>query len=269
MASIEFIQKRIAGKQKEIEKLTKKLERIRKAEASGWEENPYYYGEHDLRYTIRDLEAAKEALAKYEADLTSANEKAQSRNVKAILEFLDLWKKRCTEFYGNGLKEYYEEDKLVRQLFRERDKFLYGTPERDAIEEKFTKASAAFYSKRTGYFEDWEDVRNGRKYRGRRKIRDGEYEYLAPYSYERTLPDAMARLKKDLDEEANRKYDFIIERTNAIVGKITDATGLKVGAKQDLNGYIIGERGRAKVNTIGAGGYNIQCFHFRTLIHEA
>lgn len=67
--------------------------------------------------------------------------------------------------------------------------------------------------------------------------------------------------------EADRKYDFIIERTNAIAGKITDATALKVGSKGDLNGYIIGERGRAKVQTIGAGGYNIQCFHFRTLIN--
>ena len=78
----------------------------------------------------------------------------------------------------------------------------------------------------------------------------------------------MDKLSKDLDEEANRKYDFIIERTNAIVGEITDASGLSVGSKQDLNGYIVGKRGVAKVQTIGAGGYNVQCFHFRTLIHE-
>ena len=69
--------------------------------------------------------------------------------------------------------------------------------------------------------------------------------------------------------EADRKYDFIIERTNAIVGKITDAAGLTIGAKDDLNGFIIGDKGTAKVTTIGAGGYNIQCYHFRTLIREA
>ena len=81
------------------------------------------------------------------------------------------------------------------------------------------------------------------------------------------MEEAMNKLEKDLTKEWNRKYDFIIERTNEIVGKITDASNLKVGAKGDLNGYIIGTKGTAKVQTIGAGGYNIQCFHFRTLIN--
>ena len=108
-----------------------------------------------------------------------------------------------------------------------------------------------------------------RTYKTECKVKDGEYECLKPYSDAKNIEFAMAKLNKDLDDEANRKYDFIIERTNAIVGKITDASALKVGAKGDLNGYIKGENGKAKVQTIGAGGYNIQCFHFRTLIHEA
>lgn len=62
MASIDFIQKRIAGKEKEINRLEKKLARIRKAEASGWEDNPYYYSEHDPLWAQRDLEAARQGL---------------------------------------------------------------------------------------------------------------------------------------------------------------------------------------------------------------
>ena len=77
------------------------------------------------------------------------------------------------------------------------------------------------------------------------------------------------KLQKELDQEADAKYDDIIERTNFICGKITDASGLYVGMKGDLDGYIKGERGTAKVQTIGAGGYNVQRFHFRTLVHEA
>ena len=52
------------------------------------------------------------------------------------------------------------------------------------------------------------------------------------------------------------------------VGTITDASALYIGPEGDINGYIVGTEGEAKIQTIGAGGYNIQCFHFRTLIHE-
>ena len=68
-----------------------------------------------------------------------------------------------------------------------------------------------------------------------------------------------------MEAEYNRKYDFIIDRTNAIVGQITDATNLTI-TNGELNGVIVGTRGVAKVTTIGAGGCNIQKFHFRTLV---
>ena len=101
------------------------------------------------------------------------------------------------------------------------------------------------------------------------KVKDGEWEHLKHY-LDRcdTLDDCLKLLNKELEQEKNRKYDFIIERTNKIVGQITDATGLRVGAKADLSGYIFGTRGKAHVETIGAGGHSVQCFHYRTLIKE-
>ena len=269
MASIEFIQKRIAGKEKEIEKLEKRLSRIRKAEATGWVDNPYFYSESDLRWALRDLEAAKDALAKYRNDLTVAEEKANSRNVPAILEFLEKWKARCIRFYGKGLTEYFNEKETLYQMYIGINNATYGSDEYKAKKTAYEEAHDAFNNKAYGYYEEYEYERYGRKYKGQSKVREGEYEFLKPYSDERTLDEAMSKLAKDLNEEANRKYDFIVERTNAIVGEITDASGLTVGSKDDLNGYIIGTRGTAKVQTIGAGGYNIQCFHFRTLINKA
>ena len=268
MASIEYIQKRIDGKEKEIDKLEKKLISIRKAEASGWEDNPYYYSESDLRWALRDLEAARQGLEKYRADLAAAQEKANSRNVPAILKFLELWKKRCTEFYGAGLKAYFDEQQQVRSLYEAYSRLPYGSAEYEEAKACYGAAHDVFWCKCRGYFETYQYERRGRTYTGEQKVREGEYEYLTPYSGERTLKAAMQRLEKDLTEEANRKYDFIIERTNAIVGQITDASMLEVGEKGDLNGFIKGTKGTAKVTTIGAGGYNIQCFHFRTLIHK-
>mgnify|MGYP003300916058 CR=1 FL=1 len=108
MASIEFIQKRITGKEKELDKLNKKLERIQKAKATNWEVNPYYYSEYDLKYTIRDIEEAQKALEGYKAQLTAETEKANSRNVKVILDFLEMWKVLVKDFYKESLPKWIE-----------------------------------------------------------------------------------------------------------------------------------------------------------------
>ena len=106
MATVEFLTKRVEGKKKEIEKLTKKLDRINKAAATGWTVNPYYYHESDLKWTQRDLEQAKDQLTKYEADLKVATEKANSRNITVIIEFLEQWKARVRQFYYAELLRY-------------------------------------------------------------------------------------------------------------------------------------------------------------------
>lgn len=80
--------------------------------------------------------------------------------------------------------------------------------------------------------------------------------------------DAFAYLEKALEAEKKAKIIDLVNRIEKVVGRIVDGDDLHIGPKGDLEGIIIGETGKAKINTIGAGGYNIQCFHFRTLIHE-
>ena len=58
------------------------------------------------------------------------------------------------------------------------------------------------------------------------------------------------------------------KRVSKICGKITNADELLVGTRGDINGIIEGENGKAEVRTIEAGGYNIQCFHFRVLVNK-
>lgn len=255
MASIEFITKRIEGKEKEVAKLEKKLERIRKVEAQNWKDpNPYYYSEYDLKYCLKDLDAAQKALADYRAQLTAETEKANSRDVEAILTFLEYWKARVTEFYVESFPKYIEALTEYHQKNKEHcDWYNNGGRRKDSnwkeIEKEYDEYRQSFKA-RWMFITPYVDRRQNR----------------TTYKYEYVLNTE--KLKKDLNQEADRKYDFIIERTNAIVGQITDASQLRVGNKDDLNGYIIGTKGTAKVQTIGAGGYNIQCFHFRTLIDE-
>ena len=268
MASIEFITKRIEGKRKEIAKLEGKLSRIQKAQASGWKSNnPYYYNESDLKWTLKDLETARVALADYEKQLVTETEKANSRNVAAIIEFLEGWKERATEFYRRGLVEYYETCKVLRDLYAAYSNTRYGTPECAEAEKTYRDAEAAFRCKMNGYYHKEAYEWHGRIHEKSVKDRDGELEYIRPYNNERTLDEAMAKLAKDLKREAEIKYDDIIDRTNRVVGQITDASELRIGSTRgELNGFITGERGKAEVESILAGGYNIQCLHIRTLI---
>jgi len=259
MASIEFIKKRLSGSEDRLTKLEKKMERIRKAEASNWEVNPYYYNEYDIRRTEREINDEKKKIESYRADLASAVEKANSRNVEAIIQFLEGWKARVRAYYMVAMEEEKEMWEKIRAA--------YGT-------EEYKELGEYYNHNRYGEYEEREVPRyNFRRelvgYRKEKvKIADGKWEYAERYIEHHNFDEAVARLDRDLKDEADRKYDFIIERTNAIVGQITDASNLRVGSKGDLNGYVIGTKGAAKVQTIGAGGYNIQCFHFRTLINK-
>ena len=62
-------------------------------------------------------------------------------------------------------------------------------------------------------------------------------------------------------------YIELVEKVTKIVGEITNSDNLHIQAG-DLNGTITGTLGKAKVQTIGAGGWNIQRFHYRTLVHK-
>lgn len=64
----------------------------------------------------------------------------------------------------------------------------------------------------------------------------------------------------------------LINRTIEFTGEITDCSGLSLDNDNQgyliINGLVIGEKGKARVESIGAGGYNIQRYHIRVLVKE-
>ena len=283
MASIEFLTERIEGAKAKIEKkqntIEKKLKLIDKKYAmieKTEDEQERRWIEFDIKYLNQDIERGRkeiaelrESLDKYIAQKNTVLEKAASRNVKAIIDFLENWKRRMFNYYNMGLEPCYKMKDELKALSLNLRNFRYCTPEYEEALKPYNALRDEYEEKVCGIWEEVEYInRWGKPDKKRVQVQEGEWEYLRPYDCQDSYEQATAKLNADLRDEANRKYDFIIERVNAICGKITDASGLSVGAKGDLNGNIIGERGVAHVQTIGAGGYNIQCFHFRTLIHE-
>ena len=282
---IETLKERISKAEQKIESkrntIAKKTAWIAKRKAkdlSNMTENERYWEtceinnlEEDIMRLEREIKEVETSLEGYRTQMTAELEKAASRNVPAIVEFLDRWQKRVFNFYNMGLVPCYELKSEYIRLQNECKKFRYLSDEWETAYAAFEPVRQEYREKISGYYEEQEMISEytGRPYKKSVKVAEGEWEYIHPYECKDTYEEAAEWLRADLKHEANRKYDFIIERVNAICGKITDASGLTIGAKQDLNGYIIGEKGTAHVQTIGAGGYNIQCYHFRTLIHKA
>lgn len=223
--------------------------------------NPNWEKAFDLAYAIENaqdsINSANDALPElrkklegYQSEMSAIIEKENSRDIQIIIDFLEGWKERAKKFYENSvdawvdtLREYYEED----------HKFC------DWLNNHFNERK------------NKELVKKMEEPRLTAKAVHSDYSYLDRYmsgSLHGGYYLNTELLQKDLDNEANEKYDFIIERTNNIVGQITDASDLSIGNKGDLNGIIVGTRGKARVQTIGAGGYNIQVFHYRTLINR-
>lgn len=90
---------------------------------------------------------------------------------------------------------------------------------------------------------------------------------LMPYVRESQLTENGEReLDKVLRREVERKREQFIARVEACVGEITDMSYLTIGEGGNIDGVAEGVNGKCSVRTIGAGGYNIQRFHYRVLV---
>jgi len=98
-------------------------------------------------------------------------------------------------------------------------------------------------------------------------------DFVHKYSY--NAYESMYTTDEQIHENNLRDSKLIIldlyNRVKAITGEITSWDDLRVedgnmGAV--LNGIVYGKTGKAEVESIYAGGYNIQRLHVRTLVHE-
>ncbi len=113
----------------------------------------------------------------------------------------------------------------------------------------------------------------------RDKIKADYYELdYKEFSRSYNHADKMFRLKSDEqihNDNVKSAEDLIIDliyRVRSITGEITDWNNIRAtagtGGFTVLNGTVVGKEGIACVESITAGGYNIQRLHIRVLVHS-
>ena len=73
---------------------------------------------------------------------------------------------------------------------------------------------------------------------------------------------------EETDQVVRNQKLKIVVRTWEKVGRIQNVEFGRVGKDGSFNGFVIGEKGTVEIETILAGGYNIQRLHYRVLIKK-
>ena len=208
------------------------------------------------------LESLKSDLSRREKDLADLEAKKQQcrtellallsvrRDNPVIVKFLNVWKDNVLKFYHESAEEFTAKYPEMFKQFKAKVEEVKDAPRSVAYQ-----AKCDFKAELLG---DWKHL--------------AEYvlKFGSLLNEFKEAPGEVKldteKLEKDLTREWERKYDLIIQRVHEKVGEIKNAD-FKIGINGELNGYITGEHGSCNVTTISAGGWNIQCAHFRVLVH--
>ena len=131
------------------------------------------------------------------------------------------------------------------------------------VPEAFKQARAELVERWVAYDIKARDIMFKRK----KELSYEEFRKIWRYSEEEALKKTDEQFRKIEEMEADIWLLNLYNRVKDITGEITDCSHIHWGGKA-LDGYVVGKNGRAVVETIGAGGYNIQRFHLRVLVHK-
>ena len=195
----------------------------------------------DLGSWIRELKESEKKLKELEAKRVRAEERYQRDLIEQgkiddlppILR--ELKDEIFNKFYGYEMKVWNE----IREA-RAKDKEEY-----DAECERVGRFNAVYDRKNVkAMFEKY----------GEQRVRDLMYQ-------------TEADIRKACTRYAEGYVMNLIDRVTKYIGQITDYSGLYLTGPS-INGIVVGERGRVRLETILAGGWNIQCLHNRELVEK-
>ena len=236
----------------------------------------------DLRRVVNNWQI------KYDTELNKEN----APKIQVLVDFLNEWGELATEWYHrnaetlvNAKNEFH---KIAQDFLREHDYANLSYDEQRALVKVFNDYMFDNYHVHNRYrfssvdSDDWVKAKtnvdsltielSNVKFEETKK--SGYYSYDQNFGHSADEGTYVLkgfndeRLAKIIEAEKKAKYEDLCNRISAVVGEITDVSNLRISAKGNLDGFVTGTKGKAKVETIGAGGYNIMVFHYRTLVHK-
>lgn len=274
---IEKLKESFAKSTERVEKIKKTIERhqkqLEKKIAAGADKWDIEWKEDDIKNAQRKLEDAEAINANWKTKLTIELEKTkfvENESPQVIHDFLNDWEEKTVKWNLNRYEKFKEfRIRLEQEVRHAKVEFILANPEyeryvkyvnnpEDPLLNLFPRKPIETMLEEKGL--DWKSVDSreqlfaGPKVLQMKRILNKE--------------EREQWLKDKVEKEKNSKMFNLINRIAEEVGKITDASQLSINPKGDLDGIVIGESGSVELKTIGSGGYNIQCFHYRTLIKK-
>lgn len=214
--------------------------------------NPYNQGdEYEYYHASLDLNDKRNTLNNYLVKIEEIKQFESEEKIEVIWNFLNNWEVKAYDWYIQNANHYME-------IHDKYDEIWEGSKESYKYESTYTNYQGQLLT-RIRYNE----------------TRFKELYYSNIQSLTKQITNVYCKtidtekLSKIIKDEKEHKYKELIERVTKIVGNITDASMLKIGEQHgEINGRIYGTKGKCILETISAGGYNIQCFHYRVLLKE-
>lgn len=222
-------------------------------------------------YTIAEARKQLKTIVKEEVEIEEVTEEETIEEVTeeetveglALLDqFLNDWKEKARDFYVRLREEYFEESDKEHEITVGglRKVYHFYTYERTYSDERIEEIMEELPSM------DRRELRDIQRNVSRAMYKDWESNKtkkdlnIVASMYDESFLDGI------LDREVEHKRANFISKVEKKAGKIVDAKGLRIGVDGSINGTVVGEIKTVNVETIYAGGYNIQCLHYRILV---
>ena len=279
----EQLQDRIQKTNIKIEKIEKRIKKWQDAQcekaflkADGWllnmgRDRDYLWNEYikncnwELDHAIQDLHDTQVTLDKYQNMLNlekAKDDEFENHRIMVIWEFLLQYKDRVADFIRDNmsvLNEYYEVNHESCDFHNHKYMYINNGMSEEEWKEKYAEFR-----------------------RKERELKDAIHPYTQQVATRDWTSDSREyhvdenKLEEILLKDCKARYLQLVKEVSEITGVIIDATNLNMRCGE-LGGIIIGEKGKAKVQTFSAGGHSThiivnekhgQCYHYRTRVDK-